>query len=171
MKPAGAVELPVRPGLTQTAWPVRYMLLCVGVGCIYFLFGVLIDRDMPLFPVRRFPQHFRRRKRTKHAILDAPKTMSTELRLLVNSISDPVSRKVLDTDQSIVVKLTFLSGIRFRDAVLFSALWSLRSWKSWPLCSVRLVLFDFAAVGSLISELKWLGPDIISEGGPISASC
>ena len=64
------------------------------------LFGIHINSGMALFRVRRFPQHFRRRKRTKHVILDAvpiPKTMSTELRLLVNSVSDPISKKVLDT--------------------------------------------------------------------------
>lgn len=78
---------------------------------------------MALFRVRRFPQRFPRRKRTKLALLeDAPKTMSTELRLLVNSITDPVSRKVPQIDCSVDVRLTLLSGVRFRDAFLFSTL-------------------------------------------------
>jgi len=50
---------------------------------------------MPLFRVRRFRQRFPRRQRDKAKVTDVGnKTMQSELKKLVNTVSKPIARKV-----------------------------------------------------------------------------
>ena len=52
---------------------------------------------MPLFRVRRFRRRFPRRQRDKAKVTDVTvgnKTMQSELKKLVNTVSKPIARKV-----------------------------------------------------------------------------